>query len=75
MVAEELQPKVDYFYCEECKEHVPCIRVEVGVWEVCCSHCVGECSLCVCHLAEYCFGQGEVDALRRMFVTHIAAQP
>lgn len=73
MVRGELQPTVDYFYCDECKEHVPCARLEVGVWQVLCSRCIGECSRCGCHLAEYCFGQGEVDTLRRMYVSRIAA--
>ncbi len=68
MVHEELQPNIDYFYCEECKEHVPCVRVEVGVWQVLCTRCAGECGRCGCHLAKFCFGQGEVDALRKMYV-------
>lgn len=57
MEHEELREKVDYFYCEECKEHVPCLRIEPGVWEVQCAKCIGECAVCVCHLAHYCFGK------------------
>jgi len=29
----EMQHNVDYFYCEECRKHVPCIRLEPGVEE------------------------------------------
>jgi hypothetical protein len=53
-----LKPRTDYFYCDECGEHVPCIRHEPGVWEIQCPRCVGECALCQCHLAGACFGQG-----------------
>ncbi len=30
MALNELQPQVDYFYCLECRKHVPCIRLEPG---------------------------------------------
>ncbi len=45
MTLNELQQNVDYFYCDECKKHIPCIRLEPGVWEVQCARCVGECIL------------------------------
>jgi len=28
MTLNELQQNVDYFYCVECKKHIPCIRLE-----------------------------------------------
>lgn len=65
MILQELRQKVDYFYCDECKMHVPCIRVEPGVWEVQCSNCVGECALCQCHLVNYCFGKGKAPPPKR----------
>ena len=68
MTFEELKQNVDYIYCEECKHHVPCIRVEPGVWEVQCPRCVGECALCGCHLAGYCFGQGKTPVPKHMYV-------
>ena len=40
MTTEELQAHIDYFYCDECKKHVPCTRLEPGVWEVQCARCV-----------------------------------
>jgi hypothetical protein len=72
---EGLQQKVDYFYCEECKMHVPCIRVQPGVWEVQCSRCVGECMVCVCHLADFCFGQGKTPVRIHMSVVKGAGKP
>ena len=53
-----LQPRTDYFYCDECHKHVACVRVKPGVWEIQCPNCVGECALCGCHLAKLCFGKG-----------------
>ncbi len=32
-MTDNLQPGVDYVYCDECKVHVPCIPLEPGVWE------------------------------------------
>jgi hypothetical protein len=68
MPAKDLQPKVDYFYCDDCKEHVPCIRLEPGVWEVQCARCIGECSLCGCHLSGYCFGKGQDPVSAHMYI-------
>ena len=51
-----LEPDVDYFYCEECKQHIPCRRTDTGYWEVECGHCIGECSVCHCPLRVLCFG-------------------
>ena len=68
MTLEDMKHNVDYFYCDECKKHVPCIRLEPGVWEVQCSECVGECVLCGCHLAETCFGKGKVHVQAHMYV-------
>ncbi len=71
MSTNELHPNVDYFYCEECKKHVPCIRLEPGVWEVQCPRCVGECALCGCHLAGYCFGKGKVPVQSHMYIVKV----
>ena len=68
MTLGELRQNVDYIYCEECKKHVPCVRLEPGVWEVQCPRCVGECALCGCHLAGYCFGKGKVPVRTHMYV-------
>ncbi len=65
MTHHQLQQEVDYIYCVECKEHVPCIPLEPGVWEVQCHRCVGECAMCRCHLATYCFGKGGVPIQMR----------
>ncbi len=70
----DLQPGVDYVYCDECKIHVACIPLEPGVWEVQCPKCVGECSMCHCHLATHCFGQGGVAMqirIRAMNTKHL----
>jgi hypothetical protein len=68
MMPAEMQQNVDYFYCEVCKIHVPCVRLEPGIWEVQCPNCVGECALCGCHLANHCFGQGSGPAQMRLRV-------
>ncbi len=68
MALKELKPQVDYFYCWECKKHVPCIRLEPGVWDVQCARCVGECMLCDCHLAGYCLGKGQARVKTHMYV-------
>ena len=31
MTRNDLQHNVDYFYCEECKKYMPCVRLEPGV--------------------------------------------
>ncbi len=67
MRTEELREELDYFFCRECRKHVPCLRIEPGVWEVLCPRCVGECGLCSCHLAGYCFGQGQ-SPQRHMYI-------
>ena len=71
MIPEDMQEDVDYFYCQQCKKHVPCIRLEPGVWEVQCSECVGECAVCGCHLARYCFGKGGVHVQMRLRVVEL----
>ena len=58
MAATALEPRTDYFYCEECQKHVPCVRLKPGTWEIRCPNCAGECAVCGCHLAKYCFGKG-----------------
>ena len=58
-IASDLQANIDYLYCPVCKAHVPCIRTETGYWEVTCPGCFGECSLCECYLARFCFGRRE----------------
>ncbi len=68
MSVKDLQPKIDYIFCDECQEHVPCVRLEPGVWEVQCPRCVGECALCGCHLSGYCFGKGKVPVQTHMYV-------
>lgn len=60
VITKEVAPRVDYIYCDECQTHVPCVRLEPGVWEVQCPRCVGECAVCGCHLADYCFGQNDI---------------
>jgi hypothetical protein len=68
MLQSEMRQNVDYFYCGECNVHVPCIRLEPGVWEVQCPQCVGECAVCGCHLADHCFGQGNLPARMKLRV-------
>lgn len=58
-----LQSKVDYLYCDECKKHVPSTRVAPGVWKVECPQCIGECLLCECALAGYCFTPSETEKI------------
>jgi hypothetical protein len=70
-----MREKVDYFYCEECKEHVPCVRIAPGVWEVQCAKCIGECAVCGCHLARYCFGQISIPVEMRLRVVKLADKP
>lgn len=71
MTSGNLKEKVDYFYCDVCKIHVPCVRMEPGVWEVRCPQCVGECAVCGCHLANYCFGQGSAPVQMRLRVVKL----
>jgi len=54
-----LEKGVDYLWCEACKRHVECIRTASGWFEVLCPNCVGECSMCKCHLRDCCFGRRE----------------
>ncbi len=56
---DHLEPEVDYFYCAECEEHIPCRRTDTGYWEVECKHCIGECGVCHCPLRVLCFGFAE----------------
>lgn len=73
MRTQEMQPDLDYFFCNECRKHVACKRLEPGVWEVLCPRCVGECGLCSCHLAGYCFGQGKAPVKHHMYIVKKAA--
>ena len=57
--SEGLQEDVDYLFCPVCDKHIPCLRTETGHWEVCCPGCVGECGMCKCYLAPFCFGRRE----------------
>ena len=75
MEHEGLREKVDYFYCAECKEHIPCVRIEPGVWEVQCAKCIGECAVCGCHLAHYCFGNCSTPVEMRLRVAKLADRP
>ncbi len=68
MDSTDLQPRMDYIFCDECQEHIPCLRLEPGVWEVQCPRCVGECGLCGCHLVGYCFGKGKAPVRTHMHV-------
>lgn len=54
-----LPEETDYLYCDACRIHVPCRRLESGGWEVLCPGCVGECAFCQCHLKKFCFGSRE----------------
>lgn len=55
----QLRPGYDYFFCDECKTHIPCQRIAPGKWVVECPYCDGECFSCkTCTLAEGCFGKG-----------------
>jgi len=56
---EQLQENIDYLYCPICNDHVACIRTETGYWEVECPGCTGECGMCKCYLARFCFGKRE----------------
>jgi hypothetical protein len=68
MLLHQLLPRVDYLYCEECGHHVPCIRLEPGVWEVQCSRCVGQCGLCSCRSTGSCFGKEKSPVQTHMYV-------
>ncbi len=57
--ATELEAGVDYFYCQPCDVHVPCVQLGPGEWEVQCPHCEGTCGLCDCSLRDRCFGAPE----------------
>ncbi len=55
--AVELQQGLDYLFCRECLQHVPCIRLGSGTWAVQCSRCAGECGLCSCGASGQCQGE------------------
>lgn len=74
MAFNELKPQADYFYCLECKKHVPCIRLEPGVWDVQCVRCMGECGLCDCRLAGRCFGKNKVPMQMHMYVVEFEGE-
>ena len=54
--AKSLKRDVDYLFCPSCQKHVPCLRTELGWFEVQCPQCLGECGICKCPLREFCFG-------------------
>jgi hypothetical protein len=65
----QLGAGTDYFYCSECRRHVPCERLEGDTWEVQCSRCVGDCGLCDCNVTgEY----RDKNGARVQFHIHIA---
>ncbi len=68
MDVQQLQPKVDYLYCDKCGKHVACIRLRPGVWEVQCPRCVGECGLCGCSQTGFCFGHDRQPVQAHTFV-------
>ncbi len=74
-MSNELQAGMDYVWCDECKVHVACIPLQPGVWEVQCPKCVGECSICHCHLATHCFGQGGVAMEIRIRAVKVTSRP
>ena len=69
----QLQPHVDYLYCGECGHHVPCIRLEEGVWEVQCPRCVGLCGLCSCLTTGACLSKGQTHAPTHVYVADKSA--
>lgn len=42
-------------YCEECKKDIDVETMDDGTIVIQCPKCVGECSICDCHLARECF--------------------
>ena len=64
----QLQRKVDYLYCQACERHVPCVRLQAGVWEVQCPRCAGECGLCGCFRIGHCVGPNGVPVQTHTFV-------
>ncbi len=74
MQAHELQPRVDYLYCERCEHHVACIRLRPGVWEVQCPRCAGECGLCGCSKVGACLGPNGAPVPTHTFVARLGEQ-
>ena len=74
MDVQQLQPKVDYLYCDKCGKHVACIRLRPGVWEVQCPRCVGECGLCGCSQTGFCFGQDRQPVQAHTFVVECSSK-
>lgn len=75
MYRHELQQKVDYLYCDECGQHMACIRLEPGVWEVQCPRCVAKCGLCSCRSTGSCFTKGRVPVQTHMFIASLDHNP
>lgn len=68
MALTELQPNLDYFYCSDCRKHVPCVRLSPGIWDIQCSRCMGECFLCRCSLSGQCFGKKSLPVQMHLYV-------
>ena len=66
---QQLLPGVDYLYCPDCGHHVGSIRLQPGVWEVQCSRCVGECSLCGCKTTGTCHGRDGAPVQTHTYVS------
>ena len=42
-------------YCKDCKDDIPIEELEDGTVVVNCPKCIGECTICHCHLVDECF--------------------
>lgn len=42
-------------YCDDCKKDIPVEELEDGSIVIHCPKCIGECTVCDCHLAKVCF--------------------
>lgn len=44
-------------FCDECKKDIPFEELDDGTIVIQCPKCIGECTLCDCHLARECFSE------------------
>lgn len=60
-----MEPTSYKMFCEECGKDVPVEKMDDGTIVISCPKCIGECSLCDCHLVSQCFSDQDKVEVRR----------
>jgi hypothetical protein len=56
----------DKIYCEECRKDIAIESLDDGSIVIHCPKCIGECSLCDCHLVSQCFSDTPKVVVRHL---------